>query len=60
MVKEAAKVVPEMGYIGWDAFNGYQLSTVMLGNQIVGSPAVYDNMAVVGTDGTRIYGISIQ
>ena len=43
-----------------DGFNGYQLSTLMLGNQIIGSPAVYDDMAVVGTDGTRIYGIRIQ
>ena len=43
-----------------DGFTGYQISTLMLGNQIIGSPAVYDDMAVVGTNGTRIYGIRIQ
>ena len=43
-----------------DGFTGYQISTLMLGNQIIGSPAVYDDMAVVGTNGTRIYGIHIQ
>jgi len=40
--------------------SGKILDKIPLGGNIEGSPAVYDNMIVVGTRGQQIYGIRIK
>jgi len=43
-----------------DGTNGEVLTTVSLGSNIEASPAVFENMFVIGTRGQRIYGIEIK
>ncbi|WP_102411015.1 PQQ-binding-like beta-propeller repeat protein [Beduinella massiliensis] len=43
-----------------DGFTGSTLSTVALGSPIVGSPAAYNDMVVVGTSTGRICGIKLK
>ncbi|WP_208985085.1 hypothetical protein [Maledivibacter halophilus] len=40
--------------------SGEILDKISLGSNVEGSPAVYENMIVVGTRGQRIYGIKIK
>lgn len=42
-----------------DAANGTILTSIELGSNIEGSPALFDDMLVIGTRGGKIYGIEI-
>jgi outer membrane protein assembly factor BamB len=42
-----------------DGLTGQILDTIMLGANVEGSPAVFDNMVVVGTRGQKIFGVRI-
>jgi hypothetical protein len=44
----------------YDAKSGKVLDTINLGANVEGSPAVYDDMIVVGTRGQKIIGIRIK
>lgn len=43
-----------------DGANGNVLDTVNLGENVEASPTVFNNMAVVGTKGEKIYGVRIE
>ena len=43
-----------------DPQNGEILDTVSLGRNVEGSPAIYNNMAVVGSYAKKIYGVKIK
>ena len=43
-----------------DAATGEKLSNIDLGSNVEGSPAIFDNMMVIGTRGAKIYGITIK
>lgn len=43
-----------------DPMNGEILDTVSVGANVEGSPAIYDDMAVVGTYAKKIYGVRIK
>ena len=43
-----------------DGYTGSTISTVNLGSAIQGSPAIYDNMIVVGTTGGVVYFVEIK
>ncbi|MFT9496107.1 PQQ-binding-like beta-propeller repeat protein [Anaerosolibacter sp.] len=42
-----------------DGLTGHTLDVIELGANVEGSPAVFDNMVVVGTRGQKIYGVRI-
>jgi outer membrane protein assembly factor BamB len=43
-----------------DGVNGNTLDSVQLENAILGSPAAYNDMIIIGVDGPRFYGIRIR
>ena len=43
-----------------DALTGEKLDNIDLGSNVEGSPAIYNDMMVVGTRGAKIYGITIK
>ncbi|MPN45992.1 hypothetical protein SDC9_193571 [bioreactor metagenome] len=43
-----------------DGLTGWVLDNIDLGANVEGSPAVFENMAVVGTRGQKIFGIIIR
>ena len=43
-----------------DGFTGSTISTISLGSPIVGSPAAYNDIVVVGTSTGRICGVRIK
>jgi outer membrane protein assembly factor BamB len=44
----------------YDALSGKLLDSISLGSNVEGSPAVYDNMIVIGTRGQKIIGVKIK
>ena len=44
----------------YNALSGKLLDSISLGSNVEGSPAVYDNMIVVGTRGQKIIGVKIK
>ncbi|MCT8138267.1 hypothetical protein H1D32_11195 [Anaerobacillus sp. CMMVII] len=47
-------------YVFLDASTGEIIDTINLGANIESSPAVFENMIVVGTRGGKFYGVEIQ
>ncbi|WP_242972862.1 PQQ-binding-like beta-propeller repeat protein [Anaeromicrobium sediminis] len=43
-----------------EGLTGKILDTISLGSNVEGSPAIFENIAVIGTRGQRIYGIKIR
>ncbi|WP_190014528.1 hypothetical protein [Geosporobacter subterraneus] len=43
-----------------EGLTGKVLDCIDLGANVEGSPAVYENMAVVGTRGQKIFGIALK
>lgn len=43
-----------------DALTGEKLTSIDLGSNVEGSPAIFNDMMVIGTRGAKIYGITIK